>query len=242
MSESAPAAPAPRFVAALVRHGDYEQPERVPSASLAHPLTERGREQASALASALRSEASERSLMIDRTLDCSPLLRAWQTAHLCAEQLADHEGSGFEVASYADLVERSVGAAANLTVDTIAEIVARDPRLAPLPPNWKAHPRFRLPFPGAESLLQAGARVAAHLEQRAHAHQARERDDRLVIVVSHGGAVRHAAVALGVLELERVPTLSMHHCGYVLVERLADGRWLQIGGAWKTRPNGQASD
>ena len=236
---------APRFVAALVRHGDYDQPDRVPSALLPHPLTAKGRAQASELAATLRAEADAHQLGLATTIDCSPLLRAWQTATITAARLLELGGVGFEVAEHEVLCERSLGAAANLTIDQIAAAVANDPRLAPLPPDWKSHPRHRLPFLGAESLLQAGARVAAHLERRAHAHAAGlagSPQDLLQVVISHGGALRHAALALGVLDLDRVPGLSMHHCGHVLVERHEDGHWTQIGGKWKVRPGSSAGD
>lgn len=227
--------PRPRFVVALVRHGDYEQPDRVPSALLPHPLTAKGREQARELAATLLAEARAHALTLAPTIDCSPLLRAWQTATLTAEQLTELSGVAIEVAEFESLCERSLGAAANLTIEQISDAVASDPRLPPLPPDWKSHPHHRLPFLGAESLMQAGARVAMHLQQRAHAHAVHSVQDLLVVVISHGGALRHAAVSLGALELERAIALSMHHCGHVLVERNLDGRWTQIGGKWKVR-------
>lgn len=226
----------PRFVVALVRHGEYEQPERVPSATLPHPLTAKGCAQARELATTLQGEADARGLALAPALDCSPLLRAWQTATIAASHLSEQLGRELGVEQHEDLCERSLGAAANLTIEQIADAVAGDPRVPPLPPDWKGHPRFRLPFLGAESLLQAGARVAAHLERRAHAHASTSPgEDRLHVVVSHGGALRHAAVCLGVLALERAASVSMHHCGHVLVERLDDGQWTQIGGSWKLR-------
>ncbi len=261
-----------RFVVALVRHGDYDQPDRVPSALLPHPLTAKGREQARELAATLLAEAKAHALTLAPTLDCSSLLRAWQTATLAAERLGELAQAGrpapelaesgargrelaesaargrelgstrFAVAEHDSLCERSMGAAANLTLEQIAAAVASDPRLTPLPPTWKSHPRHRLPFLGAESLMQAGARVAAHLEQRAHAHSHDSREDRLLVVVSHGGALRHAAVTLGVLAIEQVGTLSMHHCGHVLIERDGDGTWTQIGGQWKVRSAASGGD
>lgn len=227
--------PRPRFVVALVRHGDYEQPERVPSALLPHPLTAKGREQARELATTLLAEARAHELTLASTIDCSSLLRAWQTATLMAAELTEQTGLAIEVAEFEALCERSLGAAANLTIEQISDAVANDPRRSPLPPDWKGHPHHRLPFVGAESLMQAGARVAAHLQQRAHAHAVHSKQDLLVVVISHGGALRHAAVCLGALEAERVTALSLHHCGHVLLEQYGDGRWTQIGGRWKVR-------
>lgn len=237
-----------RIVAALVRHGDYHQPERVPSAQLPHPLTDKGVGQARELGPALAREAEAHGLVLDPVLDCSTLLRARQTAELAAAGLDALGSAGerrFEVAEFLALSERSVGAAANLTVDAIVEALAQDHRFPPIPPGWKAHPRFQLPVPGAESLMMAGARVAAHIETRVHAlrHAARDSADTagvLKVFVSHGGALRHAAVCMGALELETVPKVSMHHCGFVLVEHTPDpdggpGRWTKIGGRWKQR-------
>ncbi len=235
-----------RIVAALVRHGDYHQPDAVPSAQLPHPLTDKGVEQARALGYNLHDECRGLGLMLDPVLDCSALLRARQTAELAADTLNRvEEDQDFRVAEFAELGERSVGAAANLTVEAIAASVRADPRLPELPPGWKAHPRFRLPVPGAESLMMAGARVAAHIERRAHELRLQFSSgghDVLKVFISHGGALRHAAVCMGALDLLEVPLLSMHHCGYVFVEHIPDphggpGRWQKVGGSWKQRPS-----
>ncbi|PRP91208.1 phosphoglyceromutase [Enhygromyxa salina] len=231
-----------RVVVALVRHGDYQQPDKVPSAQLPHPLTERGVEQAQALGHQLHDECRGLGLMLDPVLDCSILLRASQTATLAATTLNELEKDlHFSIAEFAELGERSVGAGANLTVDEIAAAVRADPRLPSLPDGWKSHPRYRLPLPGSESLMMAGARVAAHVAGRAHELRTAGGDDVLKVVVGHGGSLRHAAVCLGALDLDDVPGLSMYHCGYVFIEHVADprggpGRWKKIGGQWKIRP------
>jgi len=234
-----------RIVAALIRHGDYHQPDRVPSAQLPHPLTDKGVEQARALGQRLLDESRGLGLTLDPVLDCSALLRARQTAELAAASLnLGHDDPSFTVAEFGELGERSVGAGANLTIEAIEAALRVDPRYPDLPPNWKSHPRFRLPLSGAESLMMAGARVAAHIEGRAHELRARATTgapDLLKVFISHGGALRHAAVCLGALELLEVPKLSMHHCGYVLIEHVVDlqggpGRWQQVGGRWKQRP------
>lgn len=230
-----------RIVAALVRHGDYHQPDRVPSAQLPHPLTDKGVEQARSLGYNLHDECRGLGLMLDPIVDCSDLLRARQTADLAADTLNRvEEDQRFGVAEFCELQERSVGAAANLTVDAIAEALSIDPRAPELPPGWKAHPRFRLPVPGSESLMMAGARIAAHIERRAHELRTAGGHDVLKVFVSHGGALRHAAVCMGALDLHDVPSLSMHHCGYVFIEHIPDpdggpGRWQKVGGRWKQR-------
>jgi 2,3-bisphosphoglycerate-dependent phosphoglycerate mutase len=246
-----------RIVAALVRHGEYHQPKDVPSALLPHPLTERGIQQSRALGQRLHDECRGLGLMLDPILDCSTLLRSAQTATLAAGVLNSLGMLGmlampgmlaneFRTAEFAELVERSVGAAANLSVDAIAEIVRLDPRHPALPANWKSHPRFRLPVPGAESLLMAGARVAAHIERRAHELRSAGGDQGahapegvLKVFIGHGGSLRHAAVCMGALALDEVPKLSMHHGDFVFLEHIpaADGpgRWQKVGGQWKVR-------
>ena len=247
MSERAP----PPIVVALVRHGDYHQPEGVPSAHLPHPLTPRGREQARVLGKRLDEEVRHRELEWAPCLHSSSLLRAWETARLAAGELHErHPETSFDVAEFDALAERSIGAANNLHVDAIDALVRADPRHPDLPNGWKSHPTYRLPFIGAESLMQAGVRVASHVEARARALAMRPPADsrgRLQVFIGHGGALRHAAVALGVLELGAVAGLSMHHCGYVLLEREADpagapARWRQVGGEWKVRPPRASTD
>lgn len=240
--------PARRVIVALVRHGDYHQPSGVPSAQLPHPLTDKGVEQAEALAGRLLTECEALGVELAPVLDASTLRRASQTAAIAAAKLSEALDRPLTTAAFAELGERSVGAAANLHVDRIAEIIAADPRHPPLPIGWKAHPRVRLPFVGAESLMMAGARVAAHIEGRALqlGHDPTAPDAALKVFVSHGGALRHAAVCMGALDLAEVPDLSMHHCGYVLLEH-ADGPghpgpWRKVGGDWKIRPAAQAVD
>jgi 2,3-bisphosphoglycerate-dependent phosphoglycerate mutase len=230
-----------RVVAALVRHGDYQQPKDVPSALLPHPLLERGIQQAREVGQRLHDHARELGLTLDPVIDCSNLLRAVQTATLAVTVLRELERDlDFRTAEFADLAERSVGAAANLTVDAIADALRSDPRQPPLPPNWKSHPRFRLPLTGAESLMMAGARVAAHVERRAHELRSASGQGVLKVFVGHGGSIRHAAVCMGALALEEVHTLTMAHGDFVLLEHLPDprggpGRWQKVGGQWKPR-------
>lgn len=238
-----------RVVVALVRHGDYHQPKGVPSARLPHPLTDKGLEQARGLWPRIADELRDHALELHPTVDCSSLLRASQTASTFAAEASAALDRPVGIQEHLELGERSVGSAANLSVERITEVIAADPRHPPLPPGWKSHPRFRLPLPGAESLMMAGARVAAHVERRVH--ELRHADPGgpplLLLVVSHGAALRHCAVCLGTLDLDEVPGLSMHHCGYVLIEHSPTpsshvGRWQKIGGAWKIRPAAKALD
>jgi len=231
-----------KLLAALVRHGDYKQPLGVPSAHLPHGLTEEGRAQARALGETLAARERAGEWRIAEEIDTSTLLRAWETGQIIAEVLSAQLGRTFSIASFDELSERSLGAMANLTVDTIAQIIADDPRYAPLPPGWKARSSFRLPIIGAESLLQAGARVATHVDGRLRGlagqgstSTSTSTGDTLKLFVSHGAALRHAAVNLGTLTLDQNPGLSMHHCQPVHLERLPSGAYRHADGAWKIR-------
>lgn len=217
------------FALALTRHGEYAQPANVPSAHLPHPLVELGRKQARDHSDALRYTAEQRGWQICDVIDSSPLLRAWETATIFAERL------GLRVDTFDDLTERSLGSAANLTMDEIAAVIERDPRFDPLPEGWKRDSEFRLPLVGAESLRDAGARVARHLERRRAETQVPGGDGLyLKIVIGHGGAIRHAAVELGMLESADVDALSMFHAQPVIYA-WRNGCYEHITGDWKQR-------
>ena len=215
---------------ALIRHGEYHQPLNVPSALLPYPLTNKGIEQACQAAGMLQAYAQESNLEIDSVIDSSRQLRAWQTASLIAETL----GQTFRVEEFPELAERSVGAVANLTVAEIEALFEADPRYAAPPTGWKSDSHYQLPFQGAESLLDAGARVSGHIEQR---QQQLSADGVLKVVVGHGASIRHACVQLGVLELEQVAKISMHHARPVFIASRSSG-WQKVGGEWKPRSRG----
>jgi broad specificity phosphatase PhoE len=219
-----------------MRHGRYAQPPGVPSAHLPHPLIEAGRADARLGAELVMKAAAMHGWQIHPVVDASSLLRAWETAHIAAECLSRaQQGVPFSVEEHAELVERGLGSAANLRVEEIEAIVCRDPRLSPLPPDWKADSSFRLPLLGAETLIEAGERVASHLERRLAVLPADAGPATVQLFVGHGAAFRHAAAALGVLPLRALQGLSMHHCRPVFLERLADGRWVHLAGRWKQR-------
>ncbi|MCA9689304.1 MAG: histidine phosphatase family protein [Nannocystaceae bacterium] len=224
----------PRVVFALVRHGVYEQPADTPSAHLPHPLTAAGERQAQAAGAALRELAEREGLAIAPTVDASVLLRAWQTAQAIAAALGE-PGRPRAVEEFAALTERSVGSAANLTLGQIEAVLARDPRFEVPAPGWKGRSAYKLPLPGAESLIEAGERVARHVRTSLDELAARVSRDTLKVFVGHGGSLRHGAVALGLLSLETVEGLSMHHCHPVIFSRDASGRLDHVGGEWKIR-------
>jgi 2,3-bisphosphoglycerate-dependent phosphoglycerate mutase len=227
-------------VAALIRHGSYEQPENVPSAHLPHPLTEKGRREAAAAARPIREFALGRGLPLDPVIDASSLLRAYETALLLAAELGGNGAESFRVESFDELAERSLGAAANLTLAEIERILDRDPRYESRSGDWKRDGRYRLPWIGAESLAEAGERVARHLVRRLGGEPGGR--PRLKVFVGHGGAFRHAAVVLGALAARDVDGLSMYHGRPVFLEMKEDGTFRHVGGDWKVRASVDPSD
>ena len=224
----------PRLIAALVRHGDYQQLPDTPSAHQPFPINSEGETQARDGAQVLHDMIVQNGWTLEPFIDSSRMLRAWQTATIFADRLAGLAASAPSVESYDALAERGVGCLANLTSAQIEAVLQQDPRFSDPPADWKADSHYRLPLQGAESLLEAGRRVAGHLSQSMHALPPGE-DDRVKIFVGHGAAFRHAAYHLGVLALEQLRQLSMFHCQPVLIEYLPGGQWRHIGGEWKVR-------
>jgi 2,3-bisphosphoglycerate-dependent phosphoglycerate mutase len=212
---------------ALIRHGDYQQPADVPSALLPYPLTSAGKQQALACAQRLKQFAASQQLTFNPVIDCSRQLRAYQTAtNIIA-------GLGLDLATceFEALAERSVGAMANLSLKQIEAIIDADPRYGALPSGWKASSDYCLPYQGAESLRQAGERVAQHIESAWQALPSRQ----LKLIVGHGAAIRHAAARLGVIHEADISSLSMFHARPVYIQQDDAGHWRQVGGDWKKR-------
>lgn len=224
-----------RVFAALIRHGDYHQLPETPSAHQPFALNSEGEGQAIQGAEVLRRDAAANDWTIDTVIDSSRLLRGWQTATLIAESLGTAASNAFSVAGFDDLAERGLGSAANLSVGRIEEILDQDPRFERPPRDWKSNSRYRLPLQGAESLLEAGSRVAAHLESRMRAVQDLASRDTLKIFVGHGAAFRHAAYHLGVLSYEQISALSMYHVQPVYLEYQGVAQWRHVQGDWKVR-------
>lgn len=224
-----------RTIAAFIRHGKYEQPVGVPSAHLPHGLTNEGLAEVTERSEALMEFCERRGWAIHPEIDCSRMLRAYQTATTLADRISGRGSYPARVLQYNALAERGLGAAANLTVEQIEAIVAGDPRYSMLPPGWKSSSDFRLPFQGAESLMRAGRRVAAHVRRRLARLGTRLDTDLVKLFVGHGAAFRHAAVHLGVLTKAEAVACSMYHCRPVFLEQLGDGSWRHIAGEWRPR-------
>ncbi|HYQ71418.1 MAG TPA: histidine phosphatase family protein [Gammaproteobacteria bacterium] len=225
----------PRVIAALIRHGDYAQLPDTPSAHQPFPLTADGERQAREAAASIRDACTRNGWQLEADIDSSRMLRAWQTARIIAFELADLAPSGLTVTSFDTLAERSVGAVANLSLTQIEEVIHRDPRFPDLPEDWKSDSHYRLPLQGAESLVEAGERVAAHLQACAAGLAVTPDVPRLKLFVGHGAAMRHAAWHLGVLEFTQIAQLSMYHGRPVYIECRPDGSWHHAGGDWKVR-------
>ncbi|MDH3871998.1 MAG: histidine phosphatase family protein [Gammaproteobacteria bacterium] len=223
-----------RSIAILVRHGDYQQVPDTPSAHQPYPLNGEGESQAHETAQLLHDMIVGNEWILESSIDSSRMLRAWQTAMIIADRLAGQGTFPLRIDSFDALAERSVGCLANLTTAEIEAILQQDPRVPDPPADWKADSHYRLPVQGAESLLEAGKRVATHLVESMAALPPAGHD-RVKIFVGHGGAFRHAACHLGVLKLAQVRQLSMHHCLPILLEYLPGGDWCHIGGDWKVR-------
>jgi 2,3-bisphosphoglycerate-dependent phosphoglycerate mutase len=143
-----------------------------------------------------------------------------------------------EIEQSDDLAERCVGSVANLPVEQIQALMSMDPRFEAAPPDWKSNSHFRLPFQGAESLMDAGRRVADHLNRRMSGLARVATEDTLKVFVGHGAAFRHAAHLLDVLEFDQIAAVSMWHARPVYLERFPDGAWRHLAGEWKLRRHG----
>ncbi|MBG6210317.1 2,3-bisphosphoglycerate-dependent phosphoglycerate mutase [Labrenzia sp. EL_126] len=220
--------------AILVRHAAYHQKPGTPSALQPFGLTDAGKEQAMAAGREVAALAQSQKWRLAGEIFCSRQLRAWQTATLLSHSLSDATGVDLRITEDEALAERSVGALANLTIPEIERTLQEDPRY-PIPPeNWKADSHYRLPVQGAESLLEAGTRVADFLKNRLSVLN-NLADANAQIFVGHGASLRHAAHHLGVLGFEDIRRLSMHHARPVVLKRAQDKTWHHHTGAWKER-------
>ena len=225
----------PRLIAALIRHGDYRQLPETPSAHQPFPLNAQGEAQAQQAGATLRATLETSGWTLSPSVDSSQLLRAWQTAQIISDELAAYFSRPPELTGFDDLAERGLGSAANLTISAIEAVVREDPRFEELPADWKSNSGFRLPLQGAESLLEAGERVAAHISRQMKVLSEQVSDDTLKLFVGHGAAFRHAAYHMGVLSYEQIAQLSMYHAQPVFLEYLAGDGWRHVGGEWKIR-------
>ncbi len=230
----------PRVIAALIRHGDYLQLPETPSALQPFPLTAKGIDQAERSVGLLRGVLELFGWALHPVVDSSRLLRGWQTAEVICQTLERQGGDPMAIEQFDCLAERSLGAGNNLNLRQIEAAIKADPRFEPLPADWKSNSHFRLPLQGAESLMEAGRRVADHLDARLVELQREVERDTVKLFVGHGAAFRHAAHHLGVLPFEQIAQLSMHHCRPVFLERKFIHVWAHLTGEWKVRTADEA--
>ncbi len=231
------------MIAAIIRHGDYYQLPETPSAHQPFQLNKDGIKHAEQAALQLNEIIRQHGWHLFPVIDSSKLLRAWQTADIIGKKLAPMLKQNIKTESFEELAERGLGCAANLTVNQIEQIIQVDPRFPAPPDNWKADSHYRLPLQGAESLLDAGKRVAEHIEKRMDLLFQQEcNHNTLKLFIGHGAAFRHAAYRLGVLTFKQIDKLSMYHGQPVFFEYNYNQGWQHIGGRWKVRNREQHLD
>ncbi len=225
-----------RLFAAFIRHAAYHQLAHTPSAHQPFSLTENGLVQAAKAVDPLLQFSTDKGLQILHIADSSHLLRAWQTTQVINKQLVLKGLDQLTVECFDSLAERGLGSCvANLTINQIEDLMCRDPRFSMPPRNWKSDSRYCLPFPGAESLLCAGKRVAGHVTQRMEELRHICSTDTLKLFVGHGAAFRHAAYHLGILGYDEIAKLSMFHAQPIFLEYLDKDGWQHSAGEWKIR-------
>lgn len=218
-------------IAILIRHGDYHQLADTPSAHQPFALNEAGLIQAENAINLIKEMCNVNDWLLHQVIDSSNLQRSWQTATIIAKGLNEIEA----VETYDVLAERGLGSVANLSVKQIEDVVNQDSRFDALPDNWKSDSYYCLPLQGAESLMDAGKRVADHLIKSMSLIESKSNRDIAKIFVGHGAAFRHAAFHLGVLEYEQISKLSMFHATPVALEVNSDNAWSHVAGEWKHR-------
>ncbi|MBN2647623.1 MAG: histidine phosphatase family protein [Thiotrichales bacterium] len=231
-----------RCYLAFLRHAHYHQQPQTPSALQPYSLTPEGIEQSQTAGKTLRKLLKHQEWELHPLLFCSPLLRSWQTARELQPYLKGH----CQISTHSALNERSVGSLANLSHQQIEAVLEQDPRCAPLPPHWKHNADFCLPVEGAESLMQAGARLSQFLSQTlTQVITSAQNNHQLVVMVGHAAAFRYAAYQLGLLEKAEIGRYSMHYAQPMVFECRLKNHQLELellAGKWKARPESEKPD
>ncbi|SBT18558.1 2,3-bisphosphoglycerate-dependent phosphoglycerate mutase [Marinomonas gallaica] len=228
-------------VCALIRHGAYHQLKNTPSAMQPFALTLEGEHEVRRQARLFGEWLSESGYTLDSVVDASSLLRAWQTAHIYVEELGQFFNNTPQVVCHSELCERSVGAVANLPLEEIERILELDPRFNVAPKGWKSDSHYCLPFDGAESLLQAGQRVANHIMAWQTDETEKSSNRSIKLIVGHGASIRHASFHLNVIKFCDIKRLSMHYGHPVVLDFVGD-KVTQLFGDWKQRQTHDVPD
>lgn len=226
----------PKIILAFVRHGEYLQKQKTPSAFQPFDLSEQGKKQSQATAKIIDDFAKTHQLQIHSAIHSSNLLRAWQTAKIIKQNMSTQA----HVETSSQINERSVGAVANLTVSEIEQLLDVDPRFECPDFNWKSDSYYCLPFDGAESLMQSGERLANFILKEFVELKNTVQHDTLKIIVGHGASFRHAAFLLGVIDFEDIAKYSMYHAKPLFFEfnkfnNQHKDSFVKIHGEWKIR-------
>lgn len=215
----------------FLRHSEYEQPEGVPSALLPHSITAGGEEQARIGAEKLIRFFKNDLSLLPSEIECSVLLRAFQTAQVIASELKREFNVDLKIKQAEDLVERKLGSMANLSVEEIEDVIDGDPRYTNPPENWKAKRHYKLPYLGCENLAEAGKRVSNYIKH----YKSQENSEKCFrIIIGHGASFRHAAFELGVLSETQIGELSMFYAEPLFFKYKGNG-WDLVEGKWKVR-------
>jgi broad specificity phosphatase PhoE len=187
-----------RFV--LVRHGEtqYNHQGRWQGAESDPPLNDRGREQASELATSLGSIPFD-------ALYSSDLDRALETARILGAQ------RGLQPRVLAGLREMSHGAWEGKTLSEILEAWAEEYAA------FESDPRS-VSRPGGDSYSDLAARIWPLLDRLADRH----RGER-VLVVTHGGPIRLVLSDLKGVPLTERQKLGVDNGSWFVIEKAADG-------------------
>ena len=216
----------------FLRHSVYEQPTHVPSALLPHPITDEGIAQAKAGAQKIVFYFEGKKTQFPKYIECSSLLRAYQTAVVIAEEIFRLTSVELKIIQTDELVERKLGAMANLTVGEIETIMEKDPRYQKPEEGWKSSSDYCLPYLGCESLHEAGERVANYIQSIPDFVENDVLGYRLLI--GHGASFRHACHQLGLLSASDIAKLSMFYAEPLFFD-YREKTWSHVGGDWKVR-------
>jgi broad specificity phosphatase PhoE len=195
----------PALLVLLVRHGHAESNARGRFANRTWdpPLTERGREEAEALAAQLRGTAIA-------GIVTSPLRRARETIGPLAR---DHRLTPVVLPGLAEL---DMGA---WDGEVLRELAHRDPEAWRA---WRADPD-RHPPPQGERLSQVGARVLAGLDTL-------RGQDGLVVGATHADCIKGAIVTVIGAPAPASRRLQVPNGGQALLRAMDDGTWRLVLG------------
>ncbi len=185
----------------LVRHGQsVANRDGIVQGHLDSPLSDLGRRQAEALASAWRADG----VRFDHLLS-SPLLRARQTAEIFALSL------GLDLETDPVWMERDLGRGQGMLLADFLDASHRMPASTPFQPT----------FESGESAWELHARAARALQGIVNGPASG------YLIVSHGGLLNAVLrVALGIPPTaQRAPRFHFSNGGYARIGMAADGSW-----------------